>query len=138
MFLRFSRLSLCFEHHSVGNSLKMLFWTGHSTIPCLQVYLPLVKDPIHGCFVTVIVSEYLSNNQSCWFTEIWQVIFVRQSGSTSKIQLILFPSLTSAAMAQSGLSRRGGGGNTTIILTVILFYVQKEKGAEDNQVRERK
>ena len=39
-------------------------------------------------------------------------------------------------MAQSGPSRQEE--NTTIIPTVILFYVQKEKGAEDNQVRERK
>ena len=66
-----------------------------------------------------------------------KVIFVCQLGLTSKIQLILFPSLTSAVMAQSGMSRWGGEYNHSSNGYFYSMY-RKEKGAEDNHVKERK
>ena len=58
---------------------------------------------------------------------------MRQLGLTSKIQLVLFPSLTGAAMAQSGTSRRGE--NTTIIPTLFYYYVHKgeRRGGQSSQ-----
>ena len=48
-------------------------------------------------------------------------LFARLLYRTSKMYLILFPSLTSAAMAQSGMSRRGK--NTTIKPNGFIFII---------------